>query len=96
MEMGPIRARCASCYTHKKIACEAMGPSPGAHEMRNGLLCVVAFSLTSWADDIIYANNFDGGTDNIWQIDLTTGNTITNQFAVPVSTQGGFNGRGGM
>lgn len=56
--------------------------------------CVLAFSSTSWADNIIYANNYGDGTDNIWRIDLTTGNTITNQYGVPVSTLGGDNGRG--
>lgn len=61
-------------------------------------LCMLAFSSASWADDIIFANNyqFTGGTgaDYIWRIDVTTGDTITNQYAVPVGAQGGFNGRG--
>lgn len=56
-------------------------------------MCALAFSSTSLADNIIYANNYDGSTDNIWALDLTT-DTITNQYAVPVSTLGGVNGRG--
>jgi len=53
-------------------------------------LCILVFGYTSWADDFIYANNYNfGGLDNIWQIDLTTGNIITNQYSVATG-----NGRG--
>jgi hypothetical protein len=58
------------------------------------VLCMLVFSSTSRAgDEYIYANNFDGGTDYIWRIDITTGGTVT-EYAVPVSTVGGYNGRG--
>lgn len=53
-------------------------------------LCILVFGYTSWADDFIYANNYNfGGLDNIWQIDLTSGNIITNQYSVATG-----NGRG--
>lgn len=56
-------------------------------------LFFLTFSQATWADDIIFANNYGDGTDNVWQLDLTT-NSIINQYAVPVSTLGGNNGRG--
>jgi len=54
-------------------------------------LCTLALSSTTRADEFIYANNAGGtGTDSVWQIDLTTGGTITNEYAIP----GIGNGRG--
>jgi hypothetical protein len=52
-------------------------------------LCMLAFSFTSRAgDQFIYGNNA-GGTDIVYQIDLTTGGNVTNQYNVSSG-----NGRG--
>lgn len=55
------------------------------------VLCMLAFSFTSRAgDEFLFANNAGGsGTDYVWQIDLTTGGNVTNEFAMAIG-----NGRG--
>jgi hypothetical protein len=55
--------------------------------------CLLTFSQTTWADDNIFSNNYGDCTTTVWQLDLTT-DAIMNQYAVPVSTLGGNNGRG--
>lgn len=53
-------------------------------------LCMLAFSFTSRAgDQFIYGNNASFGPDVVFQIDLTTGGNVTNQYT---TSQG--NGRG--
>jgi hypothetical protein len=60
-------------------------------------VCVAALFLlassfaSQAADEFIYANNAGGtGTDYVWQIDVTTGGNVTNEYAIP----GIGNGRG--
>jgi hypothetical protein len=55
-------------------------------------LCILGSSLTSQAgDEFLYANNAGStSTDYVWQIDLTTGGNVSNEFAIP----GIGNGRG--
>jgi hypothetical protein len=54
-------------------------------------LCILACSYTSRAaDEVIYGNNYNfGGTDVVYQIDVTTGGNVTNQYNVSTG-----NGRG--
>ncbi len=54
------------------------------------LLCLLTFSFTSRAaDEFIYANNASFGPDIVYQIDITTGGNVTNQYTVSSG-----NGRG--
>jgi hypothetical protein len=52
-------------------------------------LCVLAFGFTSRADEYIYGNNASYGPDTVYQIDITTGGNVTNQYNVSPG-----NGRG--
>jgi hypothetical protein len=53
-------------------------------------LCMLAFSFTSRAaDEFIYGNNAGNGPDIVYQIDVSTGGNVTNQYNVSAG-----NGRG--
>ena len=53
-------------------------------------LCTLALSSTTRAaDELIYGNNAGGGPDVVFQIDITTGGNVTNQYNVSP-----LNGRG--
>jgi hypothetical protein len=53
-------------------------------------LCMLTLGVTSRAaDEFIYGNNAGGGPDMVFQIDITTGGNVTNQYAVSPG-----NGRG--
>jgi hypothetical protein len=53
-------------------------------------LCTLAFSVTTRAaDEYIYGNNASFGPDTVYQIDITTGGNVTNQYNVSAG-----NGRG--
>lgn len=55
-------------------------------------LCALGLSSTSRAgDEFLYANNAGGtGNDAVWQIDVTLGDKVTNEYSIP----GIGNGRG--
>jgi hypothetical protein len=54
------------------------------------LLCTLAFSSAPCAaDEFIYGNNAGSGPDTVYQIDITTGGNVTNQYNVSPG-----NGRG--
>src|SRR5580704_2799053 len=65
---------------------------PMASRVCVAALFLLASSFASQAaDEFIYANNAGGtGTDYVWQIDITTGGNVTNEYAIP----GVGNGRG--
>jgi hypothetical protein len=53
-------------------------------------LCTLALSVTTQAaDEYIYGNNAGGGPDIVFQVDITTGGNVTNQYDVSSG-----NGRG--
>jgi len=63
---------------------------PTAAKVCMAALCMLAFSFTSRAaDEFVYGNNASNGPDIVFQIDLTTGGNVTNQYNVSP-----LNGRG--
>lgn len=63
---------------------------PTAAKVCMAAICMLAFSFTSRAaDEFIYGNNASVGPDIVYQIDLTAGGNVTNQYNVSLG-----NGRG--